>query len=247
MDFVHELRQIYGFIDANPIRDGVGLADQLREVLVPDDLVLLVPAHDGVVGSEAVKALAEDAVVEELVLAEKVQRAVGYGRSGENQVIAANLAEVVECLAALSLRIFDLAAFVADNHVRLPLCELGFQPPAGFVVDHDNLQTSADHIADCVGFSCAAAIEDGKTVRKTCEFLEFFVPDVHNGLGRDDQQLQHFALIEHGSGDCYSCDCLAGTHIHEKCTAFTCLHGLHRPCVSLWPAPYATADAVCQA
>lgn len=120
MDFVHELRQFYGFVNADAVRNGVGLADQLCEVFVPDDLVLLVPAHHGVVVAEAVEALSEDRIVEELVLAEKVQRVVGYGCAGEDQVVAADLAEVVKGLAAFCLRVLDLAAFVADNEVRLP-------------------------------------------------------------------------------------------------------------------------------
>ena len=74
------------------------LFDQFHQVLVPNDLMILVSAEDGVIGSEAIKAAAEDTFVEELVLAEKVQRAVCDRRARQDQVVAADLAEPVQGL-----------------------------------------------------------------------------------------------------------------------------------------------------
>lgn len=47
------------------------LFDQLRQMLVPDDLVILESAEDGVVGAEAVEAAAKNAFIQKLVLAKK--------------------------------------------------------------------------------------------------------------------------------------------------------------------------------
>lgn len=47
------------------------LFDQLCQMLVPDDLVILESAEDGVVGAEAVEAAAKNPFIQKLVLAKK--------------------------------------------------------------------------------------------------------------------------------------------------------------------------------
>ena len=88
MHLFHELWQIDRFVDADPECDGMRFFDQFRQVLVPDDLVILESTEDGIVGAEAVEAASEDAFVQKLVLTEEVQRAVGDRRSGQDQVVA---------------------------------------------------------------------------------------------------------------------------------------------------------------
>ena len=118
--FLHEFRQINRFVDADPVCDGMRLFDQLCQMLVPDDLVILESAEDGVVGAEAVEAAAEDAFVQKLVLAEKVQRAVGDRRTRKDQVVAADLAEPVQRLRALRLRVLIL---LLSSHTIMSGCQ----------------------------------------------------------------------------------------------------------------------------
>ena len=70
--FLHEFRQIDRFVDADSVCDGMCLFDQLCQMLVPDDLVILESAEDGVVGAEAVEAAAKNPFIQKLVLAKKV-------------------------------------------------------------------------------------------------------------------------------------------------------------------------------
>ena len=131
--FLHEFGQIDRFVDPDPVCDGVCLFDQFRQMLVPDDLMVLKSADNGVIGAEAVEAATENAFVEELVLAEEIQRAVRDRGAGQDQVVFADLSEPVQRLRAFRLRVLDLARFVADDHVRVPLREFRFQTPTAFV------------------------------------------------------------------------------------------------------------------
>lgn len=69
--FVNERWEIDGILYPYSESDGVYFFDQLRKVLIPDDLVPLVPAEDRILVSEQVITCAEDAFVKEFVLTEK--------------------------------------------------------------------------------------------------------------------------------------------------------------------------------
>ena len=56
---LHELRQFSRFINADTVSNAVRLFYELREMLVSDDLVVLVPAEDCVPAPEAIEAVAE--------------------------------------------------------------------------------------------------------------------------------------------------------------------------------------------
>ena len=77
--FVNERREIDGILYPNTECNGVYFFDQLRKVLITDDLVPLVPAEDRILVSEQVIACAENAFVQELILTEKVERAAVVG------------------------------------------------------------------------------------------------------------------------------------------------------------------------
>ena len=75
----HKFRQINRLVDTNAICDGMCLFDQLRQMLVTDDLMILKSTKNGVVGAEAVETATKDAFIQKLILAKKVQRAVCDG------------------------------------------------------------------------------------------------------------------------------------------------------------------------
>lgn len=75
----YKFRQINRLVDTNAICDGMCLFDQLRQMLVPDDLVILKSTKNGIVGTKAIKATAENAFIQKFILAKKVQRAVCDG------------------------------------------------------------------------------------------------------------------------------------------------------------------------
>ena len=246
MYLFHELRQIDRFVDADPECDGMRFFDKFRQMLVPDDLVILESAENGVVGAEAVEAASEDAFVQKLVLAEEVQRAVGDRRSCQDQVVAADLAEPMQGFRALRLRVLDLARFITDDHVRVPSGQLCFQTPAAFIVHYDDLQAVADHVPDRVRLLCAAAVENGQRIVERCELAKFLIPHVHDGFRANDQKLQHLVLVIERSRQCDRSDRFAGSHIHEEGASFTC-HRDHFLPSAPWQEPCAVVCAACPA
>ena len=222
------------------------LFDQLRQMLVPDDLVILESAEDGVVDAEAVEAAAKNAFIQKLVLAKKVQRAVGDGGTRQDQVIAADLTEPVQCLRALCLRILDFAAFVTHDHVWVPASDFRLQPPAAFVVDYDDLKAIADHVSDGIGLFRAGSVEHSQLIREIREFFKLLLPDIHDRFRADHQHLSDLVPVVERTRQGDGGNRLAGAHVHEKSTAFTGHQNHHLPS-ALWQAPCEAVGAACQA
>ena len=239
------MKPVYFFLGANSEEGFFSLYDQLLGGRL-DDLMILKSTKNGVVGAEAVEAAAEDAFIQKLILAKKVQRAVGDGGTRQDQVIAADLTEPVQCLRALCLRVFDLAAFVAHDHVRVPAREFRLQPPATFVVDYDDLKTIADHVSDGIGFFRAGSIEHSQLIRKIREFFKLLLPDIHDRFRADHQHLSDLVLVVERTRQRNCGDRLACAHVHEKGTAFTC-HRNHRLPSAPWQAPCEAVGAACLA
>ena len=194
--------------------------------------------------AESVKGTAEDAFVEELVLAEEIQRAVGDRGTGQNEVVPAGLAEPVQRFGAFGLRILDLAAFVADDHVGFPSGDLCFQSPAAFVVDHDHRQTEAVHVPNSVDFLVTVTIQhrDGKWECR--KLIELLLPDLHDGFRGHDQQSFDVAGVIQRSRHCDGGDGFASAHVHEVGASFT-LHRCHRLPSAPWPRTCEAVYALC--
>ena len=192
----------------------MSLLDQLRQVLVANDLVILVSAEDGILPAESEKAASEDAFIQKLVLAEEIQGAIRDRRSREDQIELAHGSKLVKRLAAFRLRILDLAAFIADDHVRLPLDDYVVQSPAAFVIDHDHLKAAARHMPDGICLFPAVPIEHHDGVREGCELIEFLTPHFNDGLRRYHQHSLDLALLEEHTGDRDRSNRFSGSHVH---------------------------------
>ena len=152
----------------------------------------------------------------------------------------------MQCLRALCLRILDFAAFVTHDHVWVPASEFRLKPPAAFVVDYDDLKAIADHVSDGIGLLRAGSIEHSQLIRESREFFKLLLPDIHDRFRADDQHLHDFVLVVECARQRNCGNRLAGAHVHEKSTAFTC-HRNHRLPSALWQAPCEAVDVACQA
>ena len=94
-DFLHEFGEFHRLIDADAEGDAVCQLHQFCQMLISDNLVILVSTENGILAAEAIEAAAENALIEEFVLAEKVQRAVGDRCAGQDEVVSAVLTEPV--------------------------------------------------------------------------------------------------------------------------------------------------------
>ena len=128
----------------------------------------------------------------------------------------------------------------------MPASEFRLQPPATFVVDYNDLKTIADHVSDGIGLLRAGSIEHSQLIREIREFFKLLLPDIHDRFRADHQHLSDLVPVVERTRQGDGGNRLAGAHVHEKSTAFTC-HRNHRLPSALWQAPCEAVDVACQA